>query len=42
MLGQPLLTGQALDNYSIAEADSQAQDDAVEQRAITIVGAVKL
>ena len=42
LLGQPLLTGQALDNYRIAEAASQAQDDAVEQGAIMIVGAVQL
>ena len=42
MLGQPLLTGQALDNYRIAEAASQAQDDAVEQGAIIIVGAIQL
>jgi len=42
LLGQPLLTGQALDNYRIAEAASQAQDDAVEQGSIIIVGAVQL
>ena len=37
-----MITGQALDNYRIAEAASQAQDDAVEKGAIILVGAVQL
>ena len=41
VVGKPLLTGQALANYRIAEAASQAQDDAVEQGAILLTGGVQ-
>ena len=40
--GLPPLTGRSLNNFRIAEACSQAQDDAVEQGAIVIVGVVQL
>ena len=38
MYGKPPLTGRALKNYRIAEACSQAQDNAVELGAIVITG----
>jgi hypothetical protein len=40
--GKPPLTRISLDRYRIAETCSQAQDDAVEQGAIIIVGAIRL